>query len=850
SVLLRDPADGTFKQSFSIVGEGLYAAQPDGRVLFTPTKTFVGTGTELTYRVADKAGIEATATLEISVTRVTPTATDDSAKTPEGIAVPIPVLANDTVGDSAITFDPGTLELFDVDNGVFGPVVVVPGEGRYAVNGSGQVVFTPEPGFAGITVPLRYQVADTNGTIVSAKLKVEVTNPNAPNLVPKTASTPRNVPIEVPLLDNSSPGAGTFVIGSIRLQNPATGAFATSVTIPGEGIYSVLATGEVRFVPDPAFVGTAQAITYRVENSGGLSATSTLTIDVTAANVAPTAKNDTATTPQGKVVVIKVAANDVAGNSALDLDSILLKDPVTGLFVDVVTVPTVGEYRVDYAADEVKFTPDPTFTGPAPIIRYRISDVNSLSDKATIAVTVTAITPTAVDDDATTFFGTAVPVPVLDNDDPGAPSTPLVRSTLTIKDPADGTFKPDVVIPGRGRYQVNASQEIVFTPESGVSGPIAPVEYRIADANGTYATANLSIIVANPGAPIAKPDKKTTLQGIPVDIPVTANDAVGNAPLDLATLKFLGGTSTSPTNTTVPNVGTWSVTAPGVVTFTPVPGFTGATPPLKYEIADDNGQTATANITVTVTAVQPSTNPDTASTQMDKPVDVNVLSNDVAGNAAIALDPKTVSLRQSNGSFAATLTIAGEGVYTADANTGVITFAPASGFSGPATPVTYRVLDANGTPGTNTLTVTVAKPPQLSPDNLVTIQGVPLVFNPQSNDLPGDAPLAPATMKLIDPISGLPVTKVDIPGEGTYELTDALGNVTFTPLPTYAGPGTQLKYTLADTAGLVSEGSLRVRVTAVTPTATPDSLSTRQGVPVQIRAFSNDLAGDPAVPLI
>ncbi|GAB3856040.1 hypothetical protein ACFPIJ_59100 [Dactylosporangium cerinum] len=70
-----------------------------------------------------------------------------------------------------------------------------------------------------------------------------------------------------------------------------------------------------------------------------------------------------------------------------------------------------------------------------------------------------------------------------------------------------------------------------------------------------------------------------------------------------------------------------------------------------------------------------------------------------------------MTLLDSGSQPAATVTVVpAEGTYTLDAGTGVITFTPANGFTGVATPVTYK-LTAEGLSATSTYTPTVGPPP-------------------------------------------------------------------------------------------------------------------------------------------
>jgi CshA-type fibril repeat protein len=59
---------------------------------------------------------------------------------------------------------------------------------------------------------------------------------------------------------------------------------------------------------------------------------------------------------------------------------------------------------------------------------------------------------------------------------------------------------------------------------------------------------------------------------------------------------------------------------------------------------------------------------------------------------------------------AATTVVVPEGTYALDATTGIISFVPISGFTGTATPVTYRVTDAIGTVVTGTYTAVITGP--------------------------------------------------------------------------------------------------------------------------------------------
>lgn len=174
TVLLRDPADGTFKATVAVPGEGTYTVNPTtGAITFAPERSFTGTAL-IAYRVTDGNGLVGQSTLAIGVTPVTPTLTPDVVTGSGTGPVVIPVLANDASGNSAIPLDPSTLQVFDPADGTWKAAVTVTGEGTYTVDpATGSITFVPAAGFSGRS-SIRYRVADKNGQIAEATVSVAV----------------------------------------------------------------------------------------------------------------------------------------------------------------------------------------------------------------------------------------------------------------------------------------------------------------------------------------------------------------------------------------------------------------------------------------------------------------------------------------------------------------------------------------------------------------------------------------------------------------------------------------------------------------------------------------------------
>ena len=159
--------DGTTEKK--VPGEGTYTIDENGKVTFTPEKTFTGQATGVTVKRVDKNGTPITAKYTPVVVPVTPTSKDSESEGPKGqpqegtptfeggkVTIngkEVPVEIDETVKP---TFDDGTTEK------------KVPGEGTYTIDENGKVTFTPEPDFVGKATGVTVKRVDKNGTPVTA----------------------------------------------------------------------------------------------------------------------------------------------------------------------------------------------------------------------------------------------------------------------------------------------------------------------------------------------------------------------------------------------------------------------------------------------------------------------------------------------------------------------------------------------------------------------------------------------------------------------------------------------------------------------------------------------------------
>ena len=230
--------------------------------------------------------------------------------------------------------------------------------------------------------------------------------------------------------------------------------------------------------------------------------------------------------------------------------------------------------------------------------------------------------PVAVNDAASTTQGTPVTISVLANDS-DANGDPL--TVVSVTDLANGTAV------------INNNQTITYTPNSSFSGTDT-FTYTISDGRGGTATARVSIMVsADNTAPVAIDDAASTTQGAPVTIVVLANDSDANGdPLTVVSL-------------TNPASGTAVINANQTITYTPNLSFSG-TDSFTYAISDGRGGTATARVSIMVSADDPVGHNAVRIVDLDG----RVISVKNQWRAAV-----TITVADSSGSAAAGLTVTG-----------------------------------------------------------------------------------------------------------------------------------------------------------------------------------------------
>ena len=400
-----------------------------------------------------------------------PIASPDTASTRSGIAVSIPVMANDRDPDGN-TFTIGSF-----------PKTGAAKHGTVVRQGA-NAVYKPAAGFAG-TDSFTYRLRDsTNAWSTAARVTVTVVA--APNTPPvaraDSATTTAPDAVTFNLLANDT-DADRDVLTVTANSSPANG----TVTRSG---------GMATYTPAAGFSGT-NSFNYRVSDGKGGTASATVTITVAPKpNTPPVAGADSASTTSPDAVTVNLLTNDT------DEDGDTLS-------VTAHTAPANG--TVTRTGGSATYTPAAGFSG-TDSFGYSLADGKGGTATGTVTVAVAPkpnTAPVATADSANTTSPNAVTVNLLTNDTDEDGDTLSVTANTA---PANGS----VTISGGSA---------TYTPVAGFSGTDA-FGYTVSDGKGGSATGAVTITVApKPNTPpVADADSASTTSPNAVTVNLLAND--------------------------------------------------------------------------------------------------------------------------------------------------------------------------------------------------------------------------------------------------------------------------------------------------------------------------------------
>ena len=391
-------------------------------------------------------------------------------------------------------------------------------------------------------------------------------------------------------------------------------------------------------------------------------------------NQPPVANDDTDnTTLHDVALTIDVLANDTDDGQPV---------PPGAISINTFDTVSLNGGTVTCAAD-CTYTPPAGFTG-SDSFTYDVTDGDLTSNTATVTITVTNIAPVANDDVASTEEDVPVTINVLANDI-DADGDAIVINSFDATSANGGT--------------VDCTTDCQYNPPGGFTG-VDTFTYDITDGIATSNRAIVTITVMagpdNEPPVVTNPGPQTNSENDAVSLPIEATDNVAIASYSASGL---------PTGLAIDS-GTGVIS--GTVSFDAVvhPDTSGlfAT---TVTVTDTAGNTSSVTFDWTVNDVNraPVANDNTASTEADTLVNIDVLANDTDDDG----DTLTISAFDATSVSGGTVSCAATCDYT-----------PAAGFTGNDS-FTYTAEDGFGGSDVATVSVTVTAGPDLEP---------PVVDNP------------------------------------------------------------------------------------------------------------------------
>jgi len=441
----------------------------------------------------------------------------------------------------------------------------------------------------------------------------------------------------------------TSYSGRILAADPENDSLTyTLLTPPANGSLTLdPATGEFVYQPNENYNGSDSFLVV-VTDPRGNSATSTVTLDITPVNDAPTSDDLSLQTPEDVPVSGQIEAEDVDGDS---------------LTYTIGTGPANGSVTLDPETGSFTYTPNPDYHGNDSFVVI-IDDGQGGTTTSTVNLVVTPVNdaPEASDLHLVTPEDTPIDGQIsasdVDGDSLGFTLlTPPTNGSLVL-DPVTGqfTYTPN--------QDYNGSDSFVVTVDDGHGGT-------------TTSTVTIGVLPVN-DAPVTSNIHLTTPEDTPVSSQVVATDVDGD------TLSYL--ISSQPAH------GSVSLNpATGQFTYTPNASYNGGDS-FVVTVSDGNGGTTTSIVTIGVLPVN------------DAPVAANLnlttpMETPVSGQVS-AFDPDGDTLTFTLVSGPA------NGSVNLNPATGAFVFTPDTGFSG-STSFVVSVSDGNGGVATSLVTIGV-----------------------------------------------------------------------------------------------------------------------------------------------
>jgi len=575
AVLVSQPQFG----SLTLNGDGSFSYQHDGSENHTDSFTF---------QVRDSNGaLSAVHTVTLAITAIAdaPIAVDDSVTTAEDTAINFSLVDNDIdaegdlVAASAAIVLPASKGMVSITNGI--------------------ATYTPNANATG-TDTFTYTVKDAAlNTSAAATVTMTITPVNDMPVV-------QNITLSI---DEDSPSAATAIrslASDVEDSIPSGDISLASNPTSGQVVLDQVA-GTFVYTPDANVTGQ-DSFSYTITDSeGGVSLPATVTVNIGAVNDRPVVADDSISTDEDTATTVAILNNDSdVEDSGFNAANVSLENKGTG----------AGMY--DFAEVSVNLdgslaiTPSQDINGVFSFT-YTLTDSDGLSSTpATVTLTINAVNdaPVAVDNTAQLQEEGSFEVNVLGNDSDVDNGDSLDVSSVTVVSAASN-----------GHTQVTAAGAIIYTANADYFGSDS-FSYTVKDSNGAVsnvATVTMTVEPVN-DAPVAQAQSLSLAEDYTFLLTLSGADIENDELSYRIEEGALHGALVQQSNDS------WL--------YTPTANYNGSDS-FNFVVNDGLLDSATTSISLVITAVNdaPIVGVQTADTDEDLPVVINLLGSDVEGDS-------------------------------------------------------------------------------------------------------------------------------------------------------------------------------------------------------------------------
>jgi len=545
----------------------------------------------------------------------------------------------------------------------------------------------------------------------------------------------------------------------------------------------------------------------------------------------PHAINDSRNTDQGLSILIDVLSND-EHTDKLEIPKLIIKS------VDTASHGTTAIDRKGTATpidDEILYTPNAGYFGKD-TFKYTIKDSIGQVSTATVTITITKA-PNTVISDATIMEGGFLVFDFRIGHPYAANITYTLKyenNTTDDNDHEGRTTELKVVMPAGKlltKFRIKTIDDPIDEVDSeNLTLSIVSSDSDIGDINDT----GIGYILDNDFSPIAVNDSDKTDQGLPVNVKVLKNDS---HPTKGEKIKIVSSTPGANGTTSIDDKGTVN-TEDDEIIYLPNNSFSGVDT-FNYTIEDLQGNQDTATVTITIRQAPSILIADATIPEGGMLSFFVTLSHPYGKDIKLDLDYEnnTTNDKDHEGKLNKFKITIPKGKLLVKFRLKTIDDLLVESQS---ENLTLKMVSVNPSflPITDTAIGYILDndfAPVAYDDYVPGVNGEPTTICVLRNDLDGTSDINKYTLRILDNNSS--VTSLTVPNEGTWEVNNDSGCITFTPNDDYVGDPKPIKYYVED------EGTNSVTATAVInypPLAIPDELIAKLNEVVTITVLDND----------